>query len=170
VRPTTSTPTPTPSSRRGRVQLAVRYIDMMGDKTVAHGLKAGENISAEVIGNTERETNLLRHMAAQTPQRDMTTKGFATFNRSDGRRFSDAWETVLNVLAKDKKTTLAATALLDGARDGLDKNAARTVKNGMAISLLRGGFWPSPQVTESPRHVSAELGPPTGKSSVDLGI
>jgi len=58
--------------------------------TVAHGLKAGENISAEVIGNTERETNLLRHMAAQTPQRYITTKGFATFNRSDGQRFSDA--------------------------------------------------------------------------------
>ena len=108
-----------------RVQLAVRYIDMLGGNTVAHGLKAGENISAEVIGNTERETNLLRHMAAQTPQRYITTKGFATFNRSDGQRFSDAWETVLNVLAKDKKTTLAARALLDGARDGLDKNAAR---------------------------------------------
>ncbi len=104
------------------VELGTRYIDAMGGQYATPGLSSGHDYSSEVVDNREEQTtNLLRRRYYDTPTK--TTKNFGEFGVGD-KNYVPAWSSWLHEIANDDASQLAASKLIEGARNGLDLEEA----------------------------------------------
>jgi hypothetical protein len=105
------------------IPLVARYIEYNRAK-VPEGLSSGHAYEAEVANREEKTTSMLRNNYFDSPQkRSVLGKTFGAFGVGS-EQHTPAWQAWLREISNDPASRIGAQGLIDGARSGLDLDAA----------------------------------------------